>query len=304
MSDNNPFPGENNTGHIWDGNLRELLNEPPTWWTIGFHASWIFVLLYSILYPTWPLITSHTKGIMGWTSIGEYKRDLGAIEEIRAPYEDRIKSLSAAAILVDDELSNYVVRSAKVLFGDNCAACHGSGGQGIINFPVLADDDWLYGGTISDIETSITGGRQGMMTSHSAILNEAEIDKLANAVMAGNVANEALFAEKGCVGCHGADAKGMAAMGAANLTDGIWRFASADQLASIKYTINHGVNFPGDAQTRSAVMPTFGGGKLSETDIKKLAVYVHKLGGGQQLAVAEPVAAEVAPAESAAPVTP
>lgn len=297
MSEHNPFPGENNTGHVWDDNLRELLNDPPTWWRIGFHASWIFVVLYTIMYPSWPLISSHTKGLMGWTSMGEYKRDLGAIQEIRAPYEDKIKTMSAAAILADEELSNYVVRSAKVLFGDNCAACHGGGGQGITNFPVLADDDWLYGGTVTDIETTITGGRQGIMTAHAAMLNEAEMDKLANAVLAGNVASEPLYMEKGCVACHGADAKGMAAMGSANLTDGIWRFASADQLASVKYTIANGVNDASNAQTRNAVMPVFGG-RLSETDIKKLAVYVHKLGGGQQAA---PEAVAVDPAAATTP---
>lgn len=284
MSEHNPFPGEKNSGHVWDDNLRELLNEPPTWWRIGFHVSWIFVLLYTLLYPSWPLINTHFKGVMGWTSINEYKEDMGAIEEIRAPFEDKIKTMSAAEILADEELSNYVVRSAKVLFGDNCAACHGSGGQGNVNFPVLADDDWLFGGTITDIETTITGGRQGMMTAHAGILTDEEIDKLANAVIAGNIASEPLYAEKGCIGCHGADAKGMAIMGSANLTDGIYRFASADQLASVKYTIAHGVNFPGDTQTRNAVMPVFGGGKLSDTEIKKLAVYVYKLGGGIAMA--------------------
>lgn len=280
MSEHNPFPGEKNSGHVWDDNLRELLNEPPTWWRIGFHVSWIFVVLYTILYPSWPLINTHFKGIMGWTAIAEYKQDMGAIEEIRAPYEDKIKTMSAAEILADEELSNYVVRSAKVLFGDNCAACHGSGGQGNVNFPVLADDDWLYGGTITDIEASITGGRQGMMTAHAAILSEAEIDTLANAVIAGNIASEPLYAEKGCIGCHGADGKGMSIMGSANLVDGIWRFASADQLASVKYTIAHGVNDASNEQTRNAVMPVFGGGKLSDTEIKKLAVYVFKFGGG------------------------
>ena len=281
MSDENKFPGENNTGHVWDDNLRELLNEPPTWWRIGFHASWIFVVIYCILYPAWPLLTTSTKGVLGWTSLQEYREDLQAIEEVRAPYENKMKDMSAAAILADDELSNYVVRSAKVLFGDNCSACHGAGGQGNVGFPVLADDDWLYGGTIADIEMSITMGRQGMMPAQSALVSNEEADKLANAILSGNVASEPLFMEKGCVGCHGVDAKGMAPLGSANLTDGIWRFAAKDQMYSIKHTIMHGVNDASDPKTRNAVMPTFGGGKLSETDIKKLAVYVHKLGGGQ-----------------------
>ena len=299
MSEKNPFPDENNTGHIWDGNLRELLNEPPTWWLIGLHASWIFIVLYTLLYPSWPLINSHFKGVLGWTSISEFKESMSAIEEIRAPFENKIKTLSTAEILADDELSNYVVRSAKVLFGDNCAACHGAGGQGNINYPVLVDDDWLYGGLIQDIETTISGGRQGIMPAQAAIVNATEIDTLTKAIIAGTVASEPLFTEKGCIGCHGVDAKGVSLMGSANLIDGIWRFASADQLASVKYTITHGVNDASDNLTRNAVMPTFGGGKLSDTEIKKLAVYVHKLGGGvpDVVVTAEPIVETLADEE-------
>lgn len=279
--DKNPFPGENNTGHVWDDNLRELLNDLPTWWRIGFHASWMFVILYTLLYPSWPLINTHFKGIIGWTSLDEYKQDLKAIEQVRGPYESKLKDMPAAAILADQELSNYVVRSAKVLFGDNCAACHGAGGQGNPSFPVLADDDWLYGGSIADIEMSITGGRQGMMPAQNAMVSEGEADTLAQAILAGTVTTEALFMEKGCFGCHGPDGKGIAPLGSANLVDSVWRFTAKDQLYSIKHTIMHGVNDPVDSKTRNAVMPKFGGSKLSDTEIKKLAVYVHKLGGGQ-----------------------
>ena len=282
MSDQNPFPGENNTGHIWDDTLRELNNPPPTWWTIGLHASWIFVVIYTLVYPSWPLVSSHFKGLIGWTSIGEYKEDLKAIETIRAPFEKKIHNMTAAEILKDNELTNYVLASGKVLFGDNCAACHGTGGAGNPGYPVLADDDWLYGGDIDTIHTTIMGGRQGMMIAHGAMLSDDEVDKLASAIVNGNIASEPLFTEKGCMGCHGPDGKGMHALGSANLTDGIWRFASRDQLASVKYTIRHGVNDPSDPKTRNAVMPSFAAaGKLSDDEMKKLAVYVYKLGGGQ-----------------------
>ncbi len=281
MSDNaNPYSAPD-TGHLWDDTLRELTNDPPKWWMMGFHASWILVLCYGLIYPMWPMVNTHTKGFTGWTSIKEYKQDLGAIEAKRAKYENQLPGMSAAAILADDELSNYVVRSAKVLFGDNCAACHGTGGQGNPNFPVLADDDWLYGGDINTIVTTITGGRNGIMTANAKMLTDAEADQLADAVMAGNPAGNPLFTAKGCIACHGPDGKGLSFMGSANLTDGIWRFAAKDQRASVKYTILHGVNDPSDPQTRNAVMPKFGGTKLSDTEIKKLAVYVHKLGGGQ-----------------------
>lgn len=286
MSEQNPY-GAPDTGHVWDDSLRELTNQPPKWWMIGFHASWILVVVYTILYPSWPLVNTHFKGIMGWTAIGEYKEDIAAIEEVRAKYEDQLPGMNVQQILADDELSNYVIRSAKVLFGDNCAACHGSGGAGNPGFPVLADDDWLYGGDINTILTTITNGRQGMMPAHGKTLTEQEISDLAQHVVAmseggSHAPGQAIFMGKGaCFACHGMDGKGMTALGSANLTDGIWRFAAADQLESVKYTITHGVNDPSDPQTRNAVMPKFGGTKLSDTDLKKLAVYVHKLGGGQ-----------------------
>ena len=99
--------------------------------------------------------------------------------------------------------------------------------------------------------------------------------------MAGTIASDPMYMEKGCIGCHGADGKGMSFMGSANLTDSIYRFAAADQLASIAHTIKYGVNDPSSAKTRNAVMPAFGEtNKLSQSEIKKLSVYVHKLGGG------------------------
>lgn len=280
MSEENKFPGENNTGHFWDDDLRELDNEPPTWWTIGFHASWIFVIVYTLLYPSWPMINTHFKGLLGWSSIDEYHQELDSIKAVRAPYEAKIKSMSSAEILADNTLSQYVVSAGKVLFGDNCAACHGGGGQGNIGFPVLADDDWLYGGSIADIEMSITMGRQGMMPGHGAMMDDAKIDSLAQSINQGKVLENPAYMEVGCVGCHGGDAKGIAPLGSANLTDGIYRFSAQDQLASIKHTIKYGVNDPSSTDTRNAVMPSFSE-RLPASDIKKLAVYVHLLGGGQ-----------------------
>lgn len=130
MADNNPFPGENNTGHIWDDNLRELDNPAPRWWMIAFWASIAWVVGYAILYPMIPGITSYTKGVMGWTQIGEFKEGMDEVEKVRGEFETKIKAMTAKEILADEGLTNYTIASAKVLFGENCAACHGMGGQG------------------------------------------------------------------------------------------------------------------------------------------------------------------------------
>lgn len=284
MAEHNPFPDEGNTGHIWDDNLRELANPTPKWWMMGFYASIAFVIGYAIIYPMIPLATDHTKGVTGWTAIGEYKAALAEVEAVRKPFEDKIANMSAKEILADTELAAYVEASGKVLFGDYCAGCHGNGGQGNVGYPVLADDDWLYGGSIEQIHTTITNGRKGVMPAHKDTMSEAEIDTLANYVVGlsegkSDAKGKALYQAKACFACHGMDGKGMAALGSANLTDGIWRFDEEDKLASAKRTIAHGVN-AASPETRKAEMPAFKD-KLSEANIKKMAVYVHKFGGGQ-----------------------
>ncbi|MDD2915555.1 MAG: cytochrome-c oxidase, cbb3-type subunit III [Gallionella sp.] len=305
MSDKHDVDGVPTTGHVWDDNLGDLTNQPPKWWMLGLTASAIWVVAYWLYYPSIPVSNTQSffKGFGGWSAISEMEADKSVVDEVRGKYEDKLKGMTPAAILADSDLTEYVTRSGKVLFGDNCAACHGQNGVGThdkqgLFAPVLNDDDWLFGGKIDEIHTTITGGRQGMMTAHKGVLSDAEITTLANAVAAGKPTSTPLFAEKGCTTCHGEDGKGIAAMGSANLADGIWRFESSPE--GIKRTIEYGVN-AGTPETRVAVMPAFQGGKLSDSEIKKLAVYVYKFGGGQAEAPVAPVAAEAVPAAEAAP---
>ena len=220
----------------------------------------------------------------------EYKKGVAQVQEVRAPFEDKIKAADVNAILADPELARYAVASAKVTFGDYCAACHGSGGQGNPGFPVLADDDWLYGGDANTIVTTITNGRKGVMTAHvkNGVLTEAEARQMAKWVTAmkdeqkpmdHDPQAQQMYMTKGCIACHGPDAKGVDALGAANLTIPVWRFRPGGE-ESAYYTIAHGVNDVTDPKTREAEMPKFGD-RLSADEIKKVAVYVHQLGGGQ-----------------------
>jgi cytochrome c oxidase cbb3-type subunit 3 len=264
-------------------------------------------------------VKESTKGLLGWTMINEYKEDLAKVEAKRAPFEDKLAAMSVEEILADPEMLNYAIGSSKVLFGDNCAACHGTGGAPAegAGYPNLTDDDWLYGGTPNEIMMSIAKGRQGMMTAHQGMLTDEEVDGLVQFVIdssngTASEAGKALYMAKGCFACHGADAKGVKAMGSANLTDKIWRFSG--DAAEIRRTILHGVNHMSDPETRVAVMPAWSeklaimlqvradaiadgddpneidwadeldgteAERLTEIEIKKLTVYVHQFGGGQ-----------------------
>lgn len=279
---NNPEQAAD-TGHSWDG-IRELTNPPPRWWMVAFHASWIWCIVYFVLYPSIPLVHSSTKGILGWTSVKEYKEAVAENNAIKAPYLKKLSAMSGQDILKDQELLNFSESAAKAVFGDNCAPCHGSGGQGTPGlFPNLADDDWLYGGDINTIIETIHDGRQGNMPAFSIELADREINKLADFVMAlpqGKASEEgwALFNSSGCTGCHGDDARGQTFVGSANLTDQIWRFGGTRE--EVLRTIRYGVNQDDVENTRVAIMPSFGE-KLSNETIKLLAVKVYSFGGGK-----------------------
>jgi cytochrome c oxidase cbb3-type subunit 3 len=291
----NPYPGENNTGHFWDddSDIRELNNRPPRWYMWALYLGLIAIPIYAFYYPSIPWFGESSKGSANWTQIVEYKEGVKQLEDYRqskfADTEKAIAESSLEDIVRDDELRNYSIKTAKVLFGDNCAACHGAGGQGNDGFPVLADDDWLYGGTLAQISTSITNGRKGNMPARMMGISDADADKLATFLVETgkgadgkpNPASKALYMTKGCIGCHGPTMKGNVFMGSANLSDGIYRFKADDQKASVIRTILHGVNQGHDPFTQDAVMPSFGTSKvIDKTQIKKLAVYVHQLGGG------------------------
>ena len=311
VSDKHQSGDVTTTGHVWDDDLADFANQPPKWWMLGLAASAIWCVAYALYYPTIPISSgggSFTKGFGGWTAISEMEADKSVVDAVRNKYESKLKGMTPAAILADKELTEYVTRSGKVLFGDNCAACHGQNGVGTRDkqgflAPILNDDDWMYGGKIDAIYTSITEGRRGIMIGHPA-LSDAEVDTLAKAIAASKPTSTPLFTEKGCIACHGPEGKGIQAMGSANLADSVWRFDSS--LEGIKSVIKHGVN-SGDPKARDAVMPSFkAAGKLSETEMKKLAVYVYKFGGGQKddpAPVAAPAAAAPAttPAAEAAP---
>jgi cytochrome c oxidase cbb3-type subunit 3 len=228
----------------------------------------------------------------------EYQEGVAQVERTREPFENKIKGMTASQILADPGLTQYTQASAKVLFGDYCSACHGSGGQGNPGYPVLADDDWLYGGTVEKLTETIQLGRQGVMIAHKDVLTEQEVDTLAKWVVqmsetggaGGSQEGWNLYNTKGCNACHGPDADGvlargpngeiLATVGAANLRDGIWRFTPGGY-DSARYTILYGVNQAVEG-SREAVMPAFGtSGKLDEQEIKKLVVYVNQLGGGE-----------------------
>jgi cytochrome c oxidase cbb3-type subunit 3 len=273
---------------VWDG-IRELDTPLPRWWLWVFYATIVWAIGYWVVYPSWPLVSSYTRGVFNWQSREAVVGDLAALKAQRGPLMDKLAASSLGDILADPQMLDFARAQGRVAFRENCAACHGAGGGGAKGYPNLNDDDWLWGGRLDDIALTLRHGirstdgktRSGSMPAfgREGMLKRAEIDVVADYVRslsglpvaagADLAAGRKVFADD-CATCHGVAAKGNREMGAPNLTDAIWLYGSD------KATIVDGL-----VNGRGGVMPAWAG-RLDETTIKALAVFVHTLGGGER----------------------
>ena len=277
--------GVETTGHEWDG-IRELNNPMPRWWLWTFYATIAWALGYVILYPAWPLITSATPGLLGYSSRGELSRDLDRVAQERAEMMQAVREASLPEILADEKLRTFAVAGGMAAYRINCSQCHGSGAQGAPGYPNLNDDDWVWGGDIESIHQTIAHGvrdkidpdtRLSEMPAFGELLNPSEVLQTAAYVRSLSgleaapekaVAGESLFADN-CAACHGPGGGGGKDFGAPSLADALWLYGSSE--AEIARQIQ---------SPRHGVMPAWSH-RLSEDTVKKLAVFVHSLGGGE-----------------------
>ena len=280
--------GTATTGHEWDG-VRELNTPLPRWWLWVFYATIIWSIGYWIVYPSWPLVSSYTKGVFGWQSRTMIVNDLAGLRAIRGPMADKLADAPLQQIVNDEQLLAFARAQARPIFNENCAACHGSGGGGAKGYPNLNDDEWLWGGKLDDIVTTIRHGirapddktRSGAMPAfgRDGMMKRGEIATVADYVRsiaglpvepnADLAAGKKIFADN-CAACHGDTGKGKREVGAPNLTDSIWLYGS-----------DKDVIVDGLWNGRAGVMPAWDA-RFDDSTIKSLAVYVHTFGGGEK----------------------
>lgn len=277
--------GIETTGHEWDG-IRELNNPMPRWWLITFYATIVWAIGYTILYPAWPLVSTATTGLLGYSSRAVVADQMADAEAAQAEYVERIAATPLPEIASDPELLQFAMAGGAAAYKVNCVQCHGSGAQGARGYPNLNDDAWIWGGDIDAIYHTIAHGvryepdfdtRFSDMPAFSDILEPSEIRQVAAYVysLTGTPADPAmvepgavLFAEN-CAVCHGDNAQGDPEFGAPNLADAIWLYGESEtEIARQVANPNHGV-MPAWVQ------------RLGEPTVKQLAVFVHSLGGGQ-----------------------
>ncbi|MBU1306261.1 MAG: cytochrome-c oxidase, cbb3-type subunit III [Alphaproteobacteria bacterium] len=280
------FSGIATTGHEWDG-IQELNNPLPRWWLWTFYACIAFAAVYSVFYPAWPIGTSATPGLLGYSSRAEFAANMDSVQAGNQTVLRQIADTPVADIVADPELARFATAAGASAFKVNCTQCHGTGASGGPGYPNLNDDSWIWGGTIDAVYTTIAHGvrsptdpdtRYNIMPNFGAdeLLDKASIKTVATYVaslsgLEGGVSTPegaTIFADN-CAACHGENAKGVADLGGPDLTDALWLYEGS--LPSIQAQIE---------KPRHGMMPAWSE-KLDDATIKELAVYVHGLGGGQ-----------------------
>ena len=259
------------TGHVWDGDLRELNNPLPRWWMWMFLLSCIFALVYLVLYPG----LGSYPGILGYSTDGALMSSMtNANNELKPVYAKYVK-MDIEQVAADPKAREMGQR----LFLNSCAQCHGSDAGGSKGFPNLTDGDWLYGGSPENIRTTIVNGRGGVMPPFPQ-LDDKQIVDVTNYVrsLSGLPADDlrvtrgAEVFKANCVACHGGDGKGNIVLGAPNLTDKTWLYGSSEVV--IIETITKG---------RMAMMPAQDK-VLSSEKIHLLTAYVWGLSNNKSAA--------------------
>jgi len=279
--------GTDTTGHEWDG-LKELNTPLPKWWLYTFYATIVFGVVWMVLYPSLPIFGA--RGTLGWIAREAVTEEVAAANARMAPMMNRIRASTPEQIVADEELRRFAIAGGRGLFANNCAGCHGAGGQGAPGgFPSLADDEWIWGGSLEAIQHSIRHGirsnesdeqRQSQMPAFGAgALTAPQIRDTAEYVLAlsNRAADQAAVArgrtvyEENCASCHGERGTGSRDVGAPSLADQVWLYGGEREqiIRSI-------------AVSRGGVMPAWQG-RLDPAAINMLTVFVHtQLGGGER----------------------
>ncbi|MEX3314160.1 cytochrome-c oxidase, cbb3-type subunit III [Sulfitobacter sp. PS-8MA] len=281
VKERDPLTGHETTGHEWDG-ITELNTRVPraVWFFVAVTHLW--ALVYWVFMPSWPLINTYWKGLLNYDQAVVVEEKVAKAYRELDTWRAPLAELSAEEIREIPELMAHVERTAPTLFGDNCAACHGTDLAGAPGYPSLVDDAWLWGGDSETImETLRVGinaphpetrfaqmlafGRDGMLSRpqiRTVVDYVQSLSGLEQDLPAARLQEGATIFAENCASCHGENAEGIQDMGAPNLTDAAWIYGGDD--AAMFETIHDG---------RQGWMPAWEG-RLTKADRMMLTLYI------------------------------
>ena len=277
------------TGHSWDG-IEEYNNPLPRWWVWILYACIVWAIWYSIAYPAWPMLTQATQGYLNYDNRQAVAAEIKTFDDANAEIKAKLIAAPLTGIAGDETLNQYATSAGAAVFKTWCAQCHGSGAAGVQGkgYPNLTDNDWLWGGDVDAIYTTINHGirnttdadaRYSEMPKFGAdgLLEAAQIGEVVEYVLqlSGQehdatlaTAGQTVFVDN-CAACHMETGAGDRTLGAPALNDAIWLYGGdRETITTTVYGARYGV------------MPAWAG-RLSEDEVRAVATYVHSLGGGE-----------------------
>ena len=247
---------------VWDSNLREGFSAAPMWWFWMILIALIISVIYLMLYPG----LGSFSGILKWSQGGRLEQSFVSYNEKFLANREKI----AASSLVELKQNKLAMDSARRIFTQNCAMCHGPQGEGqAFAFPNLRDRDWQWGSSEEAIMQSIRQGRKAIMIGWESALGKEGVSQVSDYVL--SLANKdnssvqtpgAELYQQYCVACHGQQGEGNSVLGAPNLADAVWLYGGTKE--DIWTTVAHG---------RNGIMPAFEH-RLDEAQIKMLAAWL------------------------------
>ena len=158
--------------HDFDG-ITELDNPTPVWFNAMFYGSILFAVVYLLNYH-----------VFNWSPLQdeEYAIEMKEAEVSKSLFLAKAGNLiDETSVKVDSDAG--VLAAGKAVFTQNCVACHGPDGGGLIG-PNLTDEYWIHGGTVNNIFKTLKYGvpEKGMI-AWEKILTAKQTSDVSNFIL-------------------------------------------------------------------------------------------------------------------------
>ncbi|WP_051359977.1 cbb3-type cytochrome c oxidase N-terminal domain-containing protein [Adhaeribacter aquaticus] len=144
--------------HSYDG-IHEFDNDLPPWWKALFYVTAVFAVIY--------LVNFHVMG--GKLQTAEYEAEMQQAALLKPKNNNNANEKTDYKPLTEAPK----LEAGHSSFTQNCAACHGQNGEGMVG-PNLTDEFWLHGGDVNDIFKTIKYGvtSKGMVAWQSKLSDD------------------------------------------------------------------------------------------------------------------------------------